>query len=140
MSLGVNYITIVAAVSKFYLINDISLNLNRVKRFMPEQVKLRKDRAYKREEISKVLELANERTRALILLLSSSGMRLGGVVGLKMSDLEDRGDIYKITVYANTNSEYITYVTPEGKQALDTYFNIRKMHGEDFANEESPCD
>ena len=130
----------VAAVSKFYLINDISLNLNRVNRFMPEQVKLRKDRAYKREEISKVLELANERTRALVLLLSSSGMRLGGVVGLKMSDLEDRGDIYKITVYANTNSEYITYVTPEGKQALDTYFNIRKMHGEDFGNEESPCD
>ena len=126
---------IVAAVSKFYLINDTSLNLNRVKRLMPEQVKLRKDRAYKREEISKVLELANERTRALVLLLSSSGMRLGGVVGLKMSDLEDRDDIYKITVYANTNSEYITYVTPEGKQALDTYFNIRKMHGEDFGKE-----
>ena len=62
-------------------------------------------------------------------------MRLGGVVGLKMSDLEDRGDIYKITVYANTNSEYVTYVTPEGKQALDTYFNIRKMHGEDFGKE-----
>ena len=35
----------VAAISKFYLINDISLNLNRVKRFMPEHVKLRKDRA-----------------------------------------------------------------------------------------------
>lgn len=129
----------VAAVSKFYLINDVSLNLKRVKRFMPEQVKLKKDRAYRTEEIHKILELTNERTRALILLLSSSGMRLGGVTGLKMSDLEDKGDIYKITVYVNTNSEYITYVTPECKQALDTYFNIRKMHGEDFgSNKKNP--
>lgn len=98
---------------------------------MPERVKLKKDRAYKTEEIHKLLELANERTRALILLLSSSGMRLGGVVDLKMSDLEDKGDIYKITVYTNTNSEYQTYCTPEAKKALETYFDIRARHGED---------
>ena len=71
-------------------------------------------------------------------MLSSSGMRLGGVVGLKISDLEDRGDIYKITIYTNTKSEYITYVTPEGKQAIDTYFNIRKIHGEDVTNKSHP--
>lgn len=128
----------VAAVSKFYLINDTSLNMNRVKRFMPEQVKLKKDRGYETEEVSKVLELATERIRALVLLLYSSGCRLGGVVGLKMGDLEDRDDIYKITVYANTKSEYVTYVTPEGKQALTTYFNIRKMHGEDIGNANHP--
>jgi integrase len=129
---------IVAAVAKFYLINDVSLNLNRVKRFMPEQVKLRKDRGIKSDEVSKVLELASERVRALVLLLYSSGCRIGGVVGLKMGDLEDRDDIYKITVYANTKSEYITYVTPEGKRALATYFNIRKMHSEDTTNKNHP--
>ena len=120
----------VAPISKFYLINDISLNLNRVKRFMPEKVKLRKDRAYTTEEIHKILELTNERTRALILLLSSSGMRLGGVVGLEILDLEDKGDIYKITVYTNTNSEYQTYTTSEAKKSIENYFNIRRMHGE----------
>jgi hypothetical protein len=31
----------VSAVAKFYLVNDITLNLNRVKRFMPEQTRLR---------------------------------------------------------------------------------------------------
>ena len=49
---------------------------------------------------------------------------------LKYSDLEDKGDIYKITVYAGTNQEYYTFCTPEAKKALDSYFEIRKRHGE----------
>lgn len=101
----------VAAVAKFYLINDINLNLNRVKRFMPEHVKLRKDRGCQPEEILKVLELANERTRALVLLLASSGMRIGAIPLLRVGHLEDKGEIYKITVYENTNSEYLTFCT-----------------------------
>jgi len=110
----------VAAVAKFYLINDINLNLKRVNRFMPEQIKLRKDRGYKHDEILKLLELANERTRALVLLLASSGMRIGAIPLLRVGHLEDKGDVYKITVYENTNSEYFTYCTPECKRALDT--------------------
>ena len=120
----------VSAVSKFYLVNDISLNLNRVKRFMPEQTRLRKDRPYKPEEIQQLTQLSTERISALILLLCSSGMRVGGAAGLKYSDLEDKGDIYKITVYAGTNQEYYTFCTPEAKKALDSYFEIRKRHGE----------
>ena len=120
----------VSAVAKFYLVNDITLNLNRVKRFMPEQTRLRKDRPYKPEEIQQLTQLSTERISALILLLCSSGMRVGGAAGLKYSDLEDKGDIYKITVYAGTNQEYYTFCTPEAKKALDSYFEIRKRHGE----------
>lgn len=87
---------------------------------MPEQIKLRKDRGYKHDEILKLLELANERTRALVLLLASSGMRIGAIPLLRVGHLEDKGDVYKITVYENTNSEYFTYCTPECKRALDT--------------------
>ncbi len=120
----------VSAVTKFYLVNDITLNLHRVKRFMPEQTRLRKDRPYKSEEIQQLTQLSTERISALILLLCSSGMRVGGAAGLKYSDLEDKGDIYKITVYAGTNQEYYTFCTPEAKKALDSYFEIRKRHGE----------
>ena len=74
----------VSAVAKFYLVNDITLNLNRVKRFMPEQTRLRKDRPYKPEEIQQLTQLSTERISALILLLCSSGMRVGGAAGLKV--------------------------------------------------------
>ena len=120
----------VAAVAKFYLINDKPINISRVNRFMPEPLKVKKDRRYEPEEILKVLELANERTRALILLLSSTGVRLGSINDLTMDELEDKGDIYKVTIYRNTRQEYITYCTPEAKKALETYFDIRRRDGE----------
>ena len=104
---------------------------------MPEPLKVKKDRGYQPEEILKVLELANERTRALILLLASTGVRLGSISDLTMDDLEDKGDIYKVTVYRNTRQEYITYTTPEAKKALETYFDVRRRDGE-VINEKSP--
>lgn len=119
-----------AAVLHFYLINDIELNKTRIKRFLPSHIKAHKDRAYYPEEIQAILELCNERSRVIVLLLSSSGMRIGALPGMKVSDLEDKGEFYKITVYPNTESEYFTYCTPEAKQALRTYFNIRERHGE----------
>ncbi|MGA7006960.1 MAG: site-specific integrase, partial [Nitrososphaeraceae archaeon] len=72
----------VAAVAKFYLINDKPINISRVNRIIPEPLKVKKDRGYLPEEILKVLELANERTRALILLLASTGVRLGSISDL----------------------------------------------------------
>jgi integrase len=127
----------VAAVAKFYLINDKPINISRVNRFMPEPLKVKKDRGYQPEEILKVLELANERTRALILLLSSTGVRLGSISDLTMDELEDKGDIYKVIVYRNTRQEYVTYCTPEAKKALDTYFEIRRRDRE-VITEKSP--
>jgi integrase len=127
----------VAAVAKFYLINDKPINISRVNRFMPEPLKVKKDRGYQPEEILKVLELANERTRALILLLASTGVRLGSISDLTMDDLEDKGDIFKVTVYRNTRQEYFSYTTPEAKKALETYFDVRRRDGE-VINEKSP--
>ena len=127
----------VAAVAKFYLINDKPINISRVNRFMPEPLKVKKDRGYQPEEILRILELANERTRALILLLSSTGVRLGSISDLTMDELEDKGDIYKVTVYRNTRQEYITYCTPEAKKALETYFDVRRRDGEAI-NSKSP--
>lgn len=129
----------VAAVVKFYSINDVELNVNRIKRFMPEPTTLKKDRAYETSEIQSVLNLCTERMRALILLLCSSGCRLGAIAEAKISDLEDRGDIYKITFYPNTKQEYFSYCSAEARAALDTYFSIRRRHGEtidfDFAKD-----
>ena len=56
----------VAPVAKFYLINDKLINLCRVNRFMPEPLKVKRDRGYHPEEILRMLELANERTALFI--------------------------------------------------------------------------
>jgi integrase len=120
----------VSAVAKFYLINLFSFNLQRVKQFMPEETRIKRDRAYTATEIHDLLQLSNERTSTIILLLCSTGMRLGGLAGLQLSDLEDKGDFYKITVYRNTKSEYYTYCTPEARRGLDTYLEVRQRHGE----------
>jgi len=44
-------------VKSFYAINDITLNLKKLTKFMPENRRMRRDRPYTREEISKILEM-----------------------------------------------------------------------------------
>ncbi len=48
-----------AAVKSFYKINDIFLNDSKISKFLPEQKRVRKDRAYNHNEISKLLEIAD---------------------------------------------------------------------------------
>jgi integrase len=72
----------VSAIIAFYKINDIVLNVSKIKRFMPEQRKSNKDRGYTREEILKLLEFADERMRTVILILASTGMRIGAIPSL----------------------------------------------------------
>lgn len=125
----------VAAIIAFYKINDIVLNTNKIKRFMPDKKKSNKDRSYTHEEIHRLLETADERMRTIILLLSSSGMRIGAIPGLTLGNLEkieiEVGiKIYKITVYENDNEEHFTFCTPECAKTLDQYLEMRERYGE----------
>lgn len=133
---GKGYSTIhnyVACVLAFYKINDVALNITKINRFIPVQKKVKKDRAYTHEEISKVLEIADERMRVVILLMSSSGVRLGALPLLKVRNLDN----YKLTVYENDREEYFTFISPECKKALDAYLDMRSRYGEKL-NADSP--
>jgi Phage integrase, N-terminal SAM-like domain len=70
----VNYI---APVKSLYAINGIQLNTKKIEKFLPESRKIKIDRAYEHEEISKLLQIADERKRVVILFLASSGIRIG---------------------------------------------------------------
>lgn len=100
---------------------------------MPEQRRARKDRGYSYEEISKLLEVAELRTREVVLLLASSGMRIGAVPSLKLKNLQDN----KIIVYDGDKEEYFTFITPECKTAIDNYYDMRSRYGEKL-NDNSP--
>jgi integrase len=123
-----------SAITAFYKINDIILNVTKISKFMPEPKRARKDRAYTHEEIRKMLEIADERMRAVISLLASTGMRIGAVPLLKLRNLEKIGDgnnyLYKIVVYEGFREEYFTFCTPECAKALDSYLETRSRYGE----------
>ena len=115
------------------------LNVKKIKRYIPPKKRVNRDRAYTHEEIHSLLDISDERMRAVILLLASSGMRIGAVPLLKIRNLEKVNIvycqgydqyIYKITVYENEEEEYCSYCTPECTKALDAYLDMRSRYGE----------
>ncbi len=123
-----NYISAVLA---FYKINDVILNISKINKFVPENRKVRSDRAFTHEEISKLLDAADERMKVVILLLASSGLRLGAISSLRIRHLQKR----KLLVYENDREEYFTFITPECQKVVDSYLDMRSRYGEKINNE-----
>jgi hypothetical protein len=67
------------AILAFYKINDVILNADKISKFLPEYKKLKKDRACAREEIHKLVDMADERIKTVIYILVSSGIRVGAL-------------------------------------------------------------
>lgn len=126
----------VAAIFHFFEMNDVILNKRKVTRFIPEEQTSSKDRAYKHEEILHMLLKCDERSRVIILLMASTGMRIGAIPGLQIGDLEEiaKYDIYKINVYSKfPRDRYYCFCTPETKQAISSYLTYRKRFGDPLA-------
>lgn len=92
-----------------------------------------KTRPYTHSEIKLLLEHTILRNRAIILLMSSSGPRVGALRFIRIKDLEpiDKYGIYKITYYPHSKkNSYISYCTPEARAKIDSYLDYRKRWGE----------
>jgi integrase len=131
---GVAYTTIqffTAPLLTYYSLNDVVLNKRKITRYFGEYRKVVKDRAYTTEEIHKALQTADERMRMIILLLCSTGCRIGGLPSITLGNLTklDYG-MYKIVIYKGTNNEYYTFCTPEAGQAINDYLAYRQRCGE----------
>jgi integrase len=130
----------VCAICKYYRIMRVILDTKGISEYLPEFRKSKKDRGYSHEEIQRLLDVADERMRTVILLLASTGMRVGAIPGLRLSNLDkiriDRNlSIYKFTVYEEFNEEYVTFCTPECARAIDEYLNMRSHYGEKLTSE-----
>jgi integrase len=125
-----------SAIHRFLVMNDITLNWDRIKQLYPPDELTHDDRAYTHDEISKILSVCDLRTRAIILLLVSSGMRIGAIPGLQISDLtpvKSRNcELYRIQVYARSRDKYYTFCTPESKVVIDLYLDDRQRWGEEL--------
>jgi integrase len=89
-------------------------------------------RAYTRQEISKLLSIADLRDRCIILLMASSGIRVGAIPTLTIKSLKPLDqDLGLLTVYGESRkSRYVSLVTPECMSAIDAYFEERRKRGE----------
>jgi hypothetical protein len=91
---------------------------------------------YTHEQISRLLDAADTRAKVMILLMCSSGMRVGALCFapdpkdktkyLKYGDLTPvpEHNLYQIHVYAYSKSDhYYTFCTPECRKWIDEYLN-----------------
>jgi integrase len=128
------------AVLAFYKYNDIELRQKRIARYLGTGAKFtNRDRGYTTEEIQRMLDHADIRGKALILLLCSSGIRVGAVPELRLRHFHkiEQYGIYRVTVYEGSNEEYYTYTTKEAADAIQAYIKHREDNGE-LVSEDSP--
>ncbi len=104
-----------AAVLHFYAMNDIVLNRKKISMYVGDYIRTNKDRAYTIEEIHHLLEFCDERAKALVLLLASTGIRIGAIPDLQLKHLKKipEYNLYQITIYEGTKEEHFTFTTPE---------------------------
>jgi len=138
---------VLVALSHFYSVNDVTINLHKIRRFSTpsSDQKIKRSRngnaGYSTEQIQRVLEFCDERTRAIVLIYCSTGMRAAALQEIKVGDLElidaERGgfQLYQITVYQGYREEYITYCTPECTKAIDSYLQYRQRSGEKLTDD-----
>jgi integrase len=108
-------------VKLFCEMNDTILNWRKINKFLPYSNGNAADEAYTREQIKKMLEHSDLRAKIPILFMASSGMRLGGFIGLRDGDIRPIYDeitgkkliAAHVVVYKGTDDEYDTFISPE---------------------------
>ena len=137
--LSVNSIkTYLAGVQSFLEFNDIALNWKKIAKYYPEPVS-NSLRAYTKEEIAKLLSLADLRDRCLILLMASTGMRVGAIKSLKLKHitrLPPESTIGIVSVYPESKEHrYNALITGECLAYIDEYIDYRKKQHEKITEE-----
>jgi hypothetical protein len=133
---GVSYATIkvlTIPIFTFYQLNDVVLNRKKVSRYLGEYKRVVKDHAYTTEQIQTALQNADVRMRMILLLLSSTGARIGSLPGLVLGNLTKlpKYNLYRIVFYEGTNNEYYTFTTREcALTGIDNYLSYRQRCGE----------
>ena len=90
-----------ASIFSFYEMNDIDLRKGKIKKYIGELRKIHKGEAYTHQQIAKLLNVSQERLKVIILLLSSTAMRIGALPSLKLKHLTKIHEygLYQLVIY-----------------------------------------
>jgi len=126
-----------AAVKLFLNMNRIVFFATPALKLFPADKHLKSGKLpYTTEEIDRMLEVAHSwKLKALVLFFSSTGGRPGALVDedgyLQLKHIKEMSDgCLNIKIYAGTNEEYDSFLTPESALALKRYFSFRESKGE----------
>ena len=89
------------------------------------------------EELKRVIEYLPVQGKAFALVLSSSGMRIGEVVKIKVNDIDLNSNPVKIRIrgeYTKTGKRRITFISPEAKEAVEEWLTYREQYLERAQN------
>jgi integrase len=120
--------------------NDVLLNWKKISRRIPRGRSAADDRVPTLDEIKKLLQYPDRRVKIAVLLMLSSGCRIGALPALRWGDIEsiEKGErliAAKIKLYAGTSSQYFSFITPECYRAIKEYIEFRKASGEKITRE-----
>ena len=123
-----------ASVKKLFVANGIDL-----KRAVPIKIyNIHEDVLPAKEDLKKIISDCGLRTKAIILFLSSSGLRVGELRELKLGDIDMNSNPVKITIRGATAKERksrITFISKEAKEVLQSFLDKRKSKGETISPE-----
>ena len=132
-------IVIFSAIKHACEMNDVILNWKKLKKFIRTESRDNgihgKDRGYTHEEIKKILEFSDQRSKTAFLVLASTGIRIGALELIRISDLERIDDLYKVVIYSSDKEEYITFTTPECTKEIESYLEYRTRRGEQITQD-----
>ena len=89
------------------------------------------------KELKRIIEYLPVQGKALSLVLSSSGMRVGEALQIKLSDIELSRDLVKIRIraeYTKTGKRRITFIIPEAKESVKEWLSYRDQYVERALN------
>jgi len=122
------------AVKQFFIFNDVELPQKFWRVFRKkEKHNLRNkpvtlDDAPSHEKLQKILRYSDVRTRAVILTALSSGMRIGELAKINISDIDLKHNPAIITVrgeITKTGDSRIAFISNEAKKAIKAWLDVR---------------
>jgi hypothetical protein len=130
------------AIKLFCEMNEIDVKWKIIKKGLPSGRHFSEDRVPTLEEIKKLLEFPDRRIKPIVLLMISSGMRVGAFDYLKWKHIipifdEQHLQIIaaKIIVYAGDREEYFSFITPEAYREVKNWMEFRASFGENITGE-----
>ena len=123
------------AVARWLKANGVKVKV-KWKEFGVEVWTVVEDRRPSKEELRIMLEWASPRMQMTICVLTSSGLRPGAFVDLRVMDVDlDYHGVGRIDVPASLNRKgrkrYYTFITPEAVKKIQFWIDYRERKGED---------
>ncbi|MGC1928639.1 MAG: hypothetical protein WA667_06660 [Candidatus Nitrosopolaris sp.] len=114
---------------------DIHILWDKITRGLPRGKRHADDRAPTLEEIKKLCQYPDRRTKPLVYTMASSGIRVGAWDYLRRGNIlpiekDSKIVAARMLVYAGEEGSYITYITPSAYRELAEWMNYRDESGE----------